>query len=354
MAVRRSAAPLSVLLLLPSLALASPAAADGGTVQVHEGESIQAAVDAAAPGTRIHIREGTYTEAVVITKDGIELRGHDAVLEPPADGAPSPCDRSENPAEPAHLSGICIIGALEGESVTDPVTDVKVRGLTVRGAAGTGLIALGTDDLDVRRNHFVDNGGYGAASFATTGTRFLDNVATGNFEAGFYVGDSPDSNAMVRDNVSEDNELGFFFRNASHGVARDNHAVGNCAGILVLANAPGPATNWVIEDNAVIENNRTCTNVPVSGAGIVLLGAQDVHVEDNDVEGNRQADGSLAGGGIHVLTAFFIPGATPPSAVLEDNDLSGNTPADIVWDSTGELEVDENSCATSIPAGLCD
>lgn len=352
MAVRRSAAPLSVLIAaVPALVLTSPAAADGGSVQVHAGESIQAAVDAAAPGTRIHVREGTYTETVVITKDGIELRGYDAVITPPADAAATPCD------EPGHVSGICIIGGFDDQgNLTDRVSGVGVRGLTVRGASGSGVIAVGSEDLDVRRSHFLDNGGYGAASFDTTGTRFLDNVATGNLEAGFYVGDSPESNAMVRDNVSNDNELGFFFRHASHGVARDNHAEGNCLGILVLADAPGPATHWEIEDNAAIENNRVCLTgpVPLSGAGIVVWGAQEIHVQDNDVEGNRQGEGSLVGGGIVVATFSAFGGTTPPSAFLDDNDLSDNAPADIVWDSTGELEVDENSCEESIPEGLCD
>src|SRR4051812_2551844 len=42
---------------------------------VHAGGSIQAAVDAAAPGTTIKIEPGTYLESVTVNKAGIRLIG---------------------------------------------------------------------------------------------------------------------------------------------------------------------------------------------------------------------------------------------------------------------------------------
>jgi pectin methylesterase-like acyl-CoA thioesterase len=44
-------------------------------VTVEDGQSIQAAVQAAEPGTTIHVMPGTYSETVYIDKDGIRLIG---------------------------------------------------------------------------------------------------------------------------------------------------------------------------------------------------------------------------------------------------------------------------------------
>ena len=67
---------------------ASPAGAAAAVV-VHPGQSIQAAVDAAAPGTTIIVQRGTYAENVEITTDGIKLLGNGATLVPPANPAPN-------------------------------------------------------------------------------------------------------------------------------------------------------------------------------------------------------------------------------------------------------------------------
>ena len=72
------------LLVASGLALAAgvgSAAADSSVVG--PGESIQKAVNAADPGDTIVVR-GVHREDVVIRKDGIKLRGDDAVIEAPA------------------------------------------------------------------------------------------------------------------------------------------------------------------------------------------------------------------------------------------------------------------------------
>jgi hypothetical protein len=52
---------------------------------VGPGESIQKAVNAAHPGDTIVVR-GVHREDVIIRKDGIKLRGEDAVIEAPPQG----------------------------------------------------------------------------------------------------------------------------------------------------------------------------------------------------------------------------------------------------------------------------
>src|SRR5438046_8312846 len=44
-------------------------------ITVHPNESIQAAIDAAAPGTEIRIQPGVYAESVVVDKANIHLVG---------------------------------------------------------------------------------------------------------------------------------------------------------------------------------------------------------------------------------------------------------------------------------------
>ena len=71
---------------------------------VGPGESIQKAVNAADPGDTIVVR-GVHREDVVIGKNGIKLRGDDAVIEaPPRAKADSPCSKASGP------TAICVLG----------------------------------------------------------------------------------------------------------------------------------------------------------------------------------------------------------------------------------------------------
>jgi hypothetical protein len=341
-----------------TISLAGPAVAhDGG-----DGDfDIQEAVDEAEPGDTVDIPSGTYEQNVTITTDGISLRGHDVVLRPGNAPEPTECDYGDE----ARISGICIFGEVvfppeddpTGEiEVVDAVEDVTIHGITVEGFTGDGLVGLGTEELSVHDGTFRDNDGYGAASFATHGVTFHDNAAVGNDEAGFYIGDSPDAQADVRGNYSKDNEIGLFFRHASNGDAKHNVAEENCIGLLVLADAPGPATDWTIRDNEVNENNRVCEPVedipPLSGAGIVLSGASDIEVRDNEVKDNDSDAESAFEGGIVALVGF---GGTEPSGItVEGNRATGNDPYDLDLAAAADYEADDNRCDTSNPDGLCD
>jgi nitrous oxidase accessory protein NosD len=91
---------------------------------VGPGESIQKAIYAANPGDAIVVR-GVHHEDVAIRKDGIKLRGDDAVIESPAK-AGSPCAPE----------AICILGDINfqtGEITGPRVSDVSVSGFTIRG-----------------------------------------------------------------------------------------------------------------------------------------------------------------------------------------------------------------------------
>ena len=143
------------LLLASGLALAAgvgTAAADSSVVG--PGESIQKAINAADPGDTIVVR-GVHREDVVIRKDGIKLRGDDAVIEAPTRAkADSPCSRTFGP------EAICVFGDVNiktGKLTGQRVSDVSVSGFTIRGfkIAGKGDSTASVIDVNGARNATV-------------------------------------------------------------------------------------------------------------------------------------------------------------------------------------------------------
>jgi hypothetical protein len=119
------------LLVASGVALAAGIGSAGAQSSVvGPGESIQQAVNAADPDDTIVVR-GIHREDVVIRKDGIKLRGEDAVIEAPTRAkADSPCSRLVGP------EAICVWGDLNintGELTGPHVSDVSVSGFTIRG-----------------------------------------------------------------------------------------------------------------------------------------------------------------------------------------------------------------------------
>src|SRR5687767_9650406 len=133
------------LLVASGLALAAGVGSAGAQSSVvGPGESIQKAVNAADPGDTIVVR-GVHREDVVIRKDGIKLRGDDAVIEPPAN-ADSPCSRAFGP------EAICVLGdenIKTGKLEGPRVSDVSVSGFTFRGFKIAGKVGESAYVIDV-------------------------------------------------------------------------------------------------------------------------------------------------------------------------------------------------------------
>jgi len=198
---------------------AGSAAAD--VIKVSSGESIQAAVDQASPGDTVKVAPGTYQETVIIKTNGITLKGagDQTVITPPASPVSDPfCDGN----------GICVADVTATDpnappTINNHVADVRIKNLKVQGFAFTGVLFFGTQDQRVSDVTAEGNSGYGIAAFETTGGQYWDTVTSDNEEAGLYVGDSPEANAVVRDNEAYANGIGLFFRDAAHGVVEDNN-----------------------------------------------------------------------------------------------------------------------------------
>jgi hypothetical protein len=235
---------------------------------------------------------------------------------------------------------------------------VRIKGFTIEHFSGAGIIAVGSELLRVSHDKLLDNGGYGAFALVSKSPHYLHNLSSDNAAPGLYVGDSPEANAVVRHNRSLDNNgEGILLRDAVGGKVSQNRLVGNCAGLLALADAPGPAGNFQIDHNRVLENNKACPGdpledePPLSGLGIALVGAFGTGVSHNDVRGNQPSGDSFLSGGIAVTQ---LPGGTDPqNDVVAHNKAFDNSPNDLFWNGNGMVAFIKNHCATSDPDGLC-
>jgi hypothetical protein len=346
------------------IALCSTTAASAGTREttvVWPGQSIQAAINRADPGDTILIKPGVYHQSVQIRTDGITLRGSGAfpggtVIVPPKVFPKTPCNGGFGP------TGICLLAKKVNFStgaVLSPVRDDTVTNLLVKGFPGNGVFGYGTVGMRVTRVAAINNHEYGISRFASSGTLFADDIATGSAEAGFYVGDSPHADTVVRNDRAYGNLFGIFIRHARHVLVSSNQLSGNCQGVMVLDDGqPGGAGDAQILRNSVVKNNKFCPKggdnpVNIQGGGILLLGATHTLVAFNGVSGNSGKQ--INSGGIVVASAHSLTkGSNPNFDTVFANTAFRNHPADLIWDGTGVgVRFKANHCGTSIPSGFC-
>lgn len=334
--------------------MAAPAVAK--TIHVHEGESIQGAVNHAVPGDVIVVHPGVYRESVLVKRSHLTLRG----AGPTSDGAVIEPSASEKQCNDGKF-GICIGRHKNRQGNKVATRGTHVSGFLVRGFEDFGAIAFHAKRTVFRHNAFLHDGEYGAAAFGSRRTRFINNRAKDADEAGFYIGDSPRDRTHLRGNVARHNgEFGIFIRDASRGVVTGNRVRGNCLGIgLVNSGSPGGAHRWTVKDNDVNKNNRFCPGgeegPPISGTGIGLIGASDNKIRHNHVFRNRPAKPSaFAPGGIVLISSEFLGGTPPSRNTIARNRAFHNKPADIIDDGSGSGNTfPNNHCGTSQPPGLC-
>jgi nitrous oxidase accessory protein NosD len=242
---------LSVCVLAGSLALALALAAGAGPVEakslvVGPGESIQKAIYAADPGDTIVVR-GVHREDVVIRKNGIKLRGEDAVIEAPTGAkADSPCSKVFGP------EGICILGGvnLQNGELTGPrVSDVGVSGFTFRGFEQTedGTFAIdapGARDATIVGNRFLGNGSGAIGLGRNVDTTIAKNRIVGDLKAnseGIVVGDDSRNTNIVNNvvrNIPEGNQSAIVVEGAIATTIADNTLENDWVGTFVV-DSPG-------------------------------------------------------------------------------------------------------------------
>jgi nitrous oxidase accessory protein NosD len=210
---------------------------------VGPGESIQKAINAADPGDTIVVR-GVHREDVIITKNGIKLRGEDAVIEAPA-RAGSPCSKFIG------LEAICVLGDFNPENgeITGPrVRDVSISGFTIRGFKDKDALAV----IDV----------YAARNFTVAGNRITGNVANGIV-----------TGRLVDSTIANNHVIGGP-DTAEHGILVDNFSsntkiVNNVVRSYASGIEADKTTDTAIEGNDSIGNGFGVFDIESTGTKIV-------------------------------------------------------------------------------------
>ncbi len=342
------------------IALTGTAAAKA--IKVSPGDSIQAAVDAAAPGDVIQVKPGTYHEAgvpcpsdagstcaVAVTKDNISIvgQGGGAVI---LENAGSQ-DRGIEVAKSGADGATCLSDA------SQRINGSLIRGMTVNGFDDDGIFLLCVDNWTITGCSANDNAEYAIFPSHCGAGRVTKNVATGANDTGLYIGQSHD--VRIDHNLATDNVSGYEIENSSRVRCDHNTAVGNTGGILSFT-LPGldvtSNSDNRIDHNIVRDNNRpnTCLggdvcNVPV-GTGMLLLAVDANQVDHNKVNDNDSFGIAVAN---FCLGNHQPPGCTggaidedPDDNVIGHNKAFGNGgnvdpnvdpvfAVDLAWDTTG-------------------
>jgi parallel beta-helix repeat protein len=298
----------------------------GTSTEVHPGQSIQAAIDAAAPGTTILIDPGTYRQSVTVAKPGITLAGK---------GGPGSVVL-ENPG-----------GMLNGVTVNAGGDGFTLRNVTVDGFDANGVYLSGIQGFVIAGVTAKHDGAYGIFPGQVANGLVLGCSASGNNDTGIYVGQS--ANVAVLGNTVHDNVNGLEAENSVNVALAGNLSYHNTVGILVdlLPDLPvSTGGNILVADNLVLANNHAnfgspedITSLEQGGVGIFVLGTTRTDVADNLVLGNQLIGiGVTSSLVLTLLGGISVRGIQPFSVgihVRHNTVLGAPLGADLLWDGLG-------------------
>ena len=255
-------------------------AGSSGTIAVPgDFDTIQAAVDAAAPGALILVGPGTYNEAVNVTTDNLTIRG---------------LDRNEVVLD-GQLeldNGIRILGA----------SGVTVENLTAMNYTRNGFFWTGVDGYRGAYLTAYRTGDYGVYVFDSMNGELEHIYAAGSPDAGVYIGECYPCNAVIDDAVSEHNGLGYSGTNSGGNLLIVNSTFRfNRAGVVPNSGSYElcyPERETTIVGNLVYSNNQADTpaiDVALLAMGNGILSAGGVL---NDIERNLVYDHDKTGIGL--------------------------------------------------------
>jgi parallel beta-helix repeat protein len=277
---------------------------------VGPGESIQKAVNAADPGDTIVVR-GVHREDVVIRKNGIKLRGEDAVIEAPTrDKADSPCSKVFGP------EAICVFGDanLRTGKVNRPISDVSISGFTIRGFKQKANKPITTIMIDV----------FGARNTTIAGNHVMGNAAAG-------IGFSAEGlNNTIENNDLTDNEgEGVFVQRQRNTTIARNDVTndvtgdprGEVEGIDVKDSRNTKIVNNVVKEDYFIGIEADANSVNTTIAGNTSIGNWHTGISSFEATGTKMLSNTMRR---NEEVGIFLGHAERANAKVVGNNISGS------------------------------
>jgi parallel beta-helix repeat protein len=241
------------------------------------------------------------------------------------------------------------------------VKNFTLIGLTIQNAVSNGIFLSGVDTYTLGHGKYLNNGDYGTYPSCSNNGQINFNNVKGGGDTCIYVGN--DVEASIIGNVASDCTVGVQIVNSDNVVVRGNIVTGNSTGVLAIVDASNPRTETsdvLIAANRINANNRQNTStegdleqIP-SGAGILIVGSDNVRVRTNEVTDNNTF-------GV-AITQNPLPSPEPIpnghevrlNVVVNNGTRSGGLPgADLFYDGSGQDNCfAHNRFKTSVPPNI--